>query len=112
MIGLVAEAVLKPLTWSQILQQNVLDPLNLTNTSPSLTASLLSNPNRQIYQVAVNGEIYPNENPLNDFELYPAGAMWSTSGDMARFAAMHLNNGTYAPTGATVRLLPVLDSSY
>jgi Beta-lactamase class C and other penicillin binding proteins len=73
----------------EYITNNILSPLNMTNTSFTLEADALA----QGYN-ASNGNL--ERRALNGtFILYPVGGLVSTADDMAKYMAAHLNYGTY-----------------
>ena len=89
--GLVAQEVTgKP--YADLMVERVFQPLGMTRTTFRPTVAMT-------YPLAVGHKAKPAEKPLvvrplpNDARLYPAGTMYSSVNEMARFALAFLNEG-------------------
>jgi CubicO group peptidase (beta-lactamase class C family) len=88
--------------WTTVVQNRVFDPLHMSSSYPAMTAALLANPNVQkAYTYSAAGTLVPGA-PVDDLEVAPAGSIWSTASDVARFVATHLNGGLYQPLNVRV----------
>ncbi len=80
-------------TWEALLQEQILDPLNMTSSSSNLSG-MTSAKNKALPYIYRNGENmfmgYRNIDAMG-----PAGSINSTSTDMLKWVQMLLNNGKY-----------------
>lgn len=85
------------------LQERVLDPIGMGNTTLSFEDVVARGDYAMPYGQNVVGELYPLELDVEKFLLpiAPAGAHWSTSLDMAQYLITQLNRGV-APDGTRV----------
>ncbi|EJV87820.1 serine hydrolase domain-containing protein [Bacillus cereus] len=90
LIGLIVEQV-SGIPFDKYVEDNIFKPLNMNNTSYSLSSSILSKMSK--------GYVYENEKfiekPLGSIIVHPAGSIVSTADDMAKFLITHLQNGNY-----------------
>lgn len=78
--------------WTDVLEQRLLEPLDLTNTNVRTVLSDAHQRQHARGYAVVGGELVPTSWAY--LHLEPAGAISSTASDMARFMLMHLNGGT------------------
>ncbi|MEU3889197.1 serine hydrolase domain-containing protein [Streptomyces sp. NPDC029041] len=89
---------LRGASWEDVLRREVLDPLGLRRTSVRPQA-----PHAGGWAVHPWADVMLPE-PLEDLGLMaPAGQLWATSGDMARFAAFLLNGDERVLSAASLR---------
>ncbi|MFE9251893.1 serine hydrolase domain-containing protein [Streptomyces sp. NPDC007088] len=79
-------ARLRAATWEEVLQQEVLGPLGLHRTSVRPQA-----PNAGGWAVHPWADVLQPEKVEDLGVMAPAGQLWSTAGDLARFAAFLMN---------------------
>ncbi|MFJ7157451.1 serine hydrolase domain-containing protein [Streptomyces sp. NPDC101118] len=95
-------AAVRGRTWEEVLRSEVLEPLGLTRTS-----ALPEAPHAGGWAVHPWADVMLPE-PLEDLGLMaPAGALWSTTEDLARFAAFLLRGDDRVLGAATVREMRV-----
>ena len=98
-IGEIIEVV-SGIPYEQFLQRNIFDPLGMTNTTfwpkpqQTIAKSYAEHPTalKLTYEPSINLTL-----PLNDRVHrfpFPAGGLFSTATDLAKFCQMYLNNGT------------------
>jgi CubicO group peptidase (beta-lactamase class C family) len=75
----------------QYITENILQPLDMKNTSYGLTSSILPNMSKP-YQYR-NGKYLEQAYTL--IGDHPSGSICTTGSDMSKFMIMHLNNGQY-----------------
>jgi CubicO group peptidase (beta-lactamase class C family) len=81
-------------SFTSALRRRLLDPLEMTHTALEPTPALAENLAFP-YQASSDGrKVVPAERYRLD--VYPAGDLYSTPSDMARFLIMHLGGGKYA----------------
>jgi CubicO group peptidase (beta-lactamase class C family) len=74
------------------LKKRLLEPLEMTHTMPEPTPA--SSENLAVpYASGSGGKLVPTGRVR--FDVYPAGDMYSTPSDIARFLIMHINGGKY-----------------
>ncbi|MBV6392474.1 MAG: D-aminopeptidase [Anaerolineales bacterium] len=90
--------------YSQYVQEHILDPLGMTNTTAySPTPPDLRAQESVGYLYEDDYRIFPQL--LSPEDLFPAGVMRASATDMARFMVMHLQNGFYGDAATEVRIL-------
>ncbi len=75
------------------LRKRLLNPLGMTSTAFTPTAAMGENM-AVPYQTALDGKTLAPANRVR-LDVYPAGDVYSTPSDMARFLILHLNGGRY-----------------
>ncbi len=89
-----ASAEAAGLSWNELLQRDILDPLGMADSSTAL-AHLADNPNAaRGYLWDAEAEEFEQLPPRELSTIAPAGAINSNVTDMAKWAAMLLNNGS------------------
>ncbi|AKA68153.1 serine hydrolase domain-containing protein [Clostridium scatologenes] len=80
--------------FNKYIEDNILKPLNMTNSTFSWNKKILNNLSQGYdYKNGVNKKI-----PIYGEVLSPAGGLKTTGDDMAKFMIAHLNHGTYDNT--------------
>jgi hypothetical protein len=72
--------------FTQYVQEKVLDPLGMTNTTLDINR-VLATPGR-----AIGHSLLPFRPPA-EFLIIPSGGVWTTANDMARYLQFHINEG-------------------
>jgi len=91
-------------TYSQYVQQHILDPLGMNSTTAQYpTPSALRVQESVGYMYEDGYQIFPQL--LGPEDLYPAGVMRASAKDMARFMIMHLQDGFYGDAATGKRIL-------
>jgi CubicO group peptidase (beta-lactamase class C family) len=75
--------------WEQFMNERVFGPLGMKNTFPTL-ASSLKYPNRSIAHYEVKGELRSIPETAGVDAVAPAGAVWSTANDIAKWVNFNL----------------------
>jgi CubicO group peptidase (beta-lactamase class C family) len=96
LLGLLV-ATLRGGTWEELLTDRVLRPLSLTGTSAARPASATVG-----YLVDAYSDHARPEPPVDFGPVNSAGQLWSTAGDMARWAAFLADPEAVDPSGAVL----------
>jgi CubicO group peptidase (beta-lactamase class C family) len=80
-------------SFEKAINQRLFEPLGMTHTVAEPTPALLEDIALP-YQTASSGKTL-SPGPRFRLDVYPAGDMYSTPSDIARFLIMHLNEGKY-----------------
>ena len=92
-------------SYSQYVQEHILDPLGMKGTTVQLTSPPELRARESVGYMYDEGayQIFPQL--FGPEDLIPAGVMRSTATDMARFMIMHLQGGFYGDTVTEIRIL-------
>jgi CubicO group peptidase (beta-lactamase class C family) len=90
-------ARLRDSTWSAVVRERILEPLGLTATTVQPTADAAVGYLVDAYSDAAHAEVQ-----LEMGGLAPAAQIWSTAGDMARWAAFLADPAVIDPDGAVL----------
>lgn len=104
MMYLVAGQVIEKVSgmpWERFMTERVFGPLGMTNTFPTL-ASSQKYQDRSVAHYEINGEVKPIPEMSVDAAA-PAGAVWSTANDMARWVSFNLG---HTPVGGKEIIKP------
>ena len=88
--GAVIEAVTGQ-SWAEAMRARIFEPLGMRDTIAT-AATLSKQPNVAVPHDLVDGKVRPIENATVD-SVAPAGSVWSSVTDMAKWSAMLLNGG-------------------
>lgn len=88
-LGLVVEKV-SGMPYGQYLAKNVFEPLKMESSYPSLNEAQSARP--ALGHSVAYGHVVPNHMPVPGGQV-PAGFQYSSARDMAKYAALLLNNG-------------------
>ena len=80
------------LTFEEYVQENILDPLEMNNTSFNLAD--LDEEKLAVPYYWIGGIYFPIEN-YEAKAIAPCGGLKSTIGDLSKYLCIHLNNGSY-----------------
>ncbi len=89
--------------WEELVTERVFRPLGMERTVPTTTAAQASSNVAQPH-ARVDGEVVEIENEILD-AVAPAGAVWSSVSEMARWLRMLLAEGEIGEGGEAARLL-------
>lgn len=89
-------ATLRGVGWAEALQARVLDPLGLTSITPAPERAT------QGYLVEAYSDHARPESPMQTGGLAPAGQLWGTAGDLARWSAYLVDPRKLDPDGAVL----------
>jgi len=95
--GYIVEEV-SGMPFDQYVKENIFTPLGMNNTTIEQPAPQQLAPNIAKTYVYNNSAGIFQQKPDIVIQLAPAGAIYSTAPDMAKFMIAHLNNGTYNNT--------------
>ena len=84
--------------WDRFMNERVFGPLGMKNTFPTLGSSL-KYPNRSVAHYEVKGEIRQIPETTGVDSVAPAGAVWSTANDIAKWVNFNLG---FNPNGKEI----------
>lgn len=91
-------------SYSEYVQEHILDPLGMTNTTAQFPAPPELRARESVGYMYEDGyQVFPQL--LSPEDLFPAGVMRASATDMARFMIMHLQDGFYGDAATEIRIL-------